>query len=185
MKRTLIYSLMIALLSMTFLSAPSPAAAAEKYHYDFQKTYQPWVPGAWLYPVTKDTLRVKYEKTAAGLNGFAALTVLSTDAVWMLNAFEPTGNTVTVQFDARRLTATEYLVPIIYVGDGKPSGIGDFQKVGLTLDASWQTYTFETTLKAETIVVALGFMDLHDDPFGSLLSHQGAFDNVTVKISDE
>src|ERR1044072_3778522 len=138
MKRTVINTLMAVLLSVSFLAAPSLAAAdSAKHFYDFQKTYQPWQPGTWLYPVTKETLKIKYEKTEARLNGFAVLTSTPTDAVWMLNFFKPTGNNVVIQFDAKYTIPTKHLEPIVYVGDVKPSSIKDFPEIGSHLQATW------------------------------------------------
>jgi hypothetical protein len=150
------------------------------YDYDFAKTVEPWEPISESGRITADTLKIKSEATG---NTYAALTEKTKGIVAILASFGNTGNTVRVKFQARNVEGCSACVPIVYVGNGKPTNFADFVRVGgpfgITADKtaiSWNTYVFEKPIKG-TVTVAVGYLNVEGKPAWA------GVDNISVTTS--
>jgi hypothetical protein len=147
------------------------------YKSDFEKAIDTWLPFTRKFPVNEHSLVLKREPNG---NGYAAMTTVGADAVWMLKSFplgpSPSsyGTDVKVIFEAMNVADTRNVQPMIYLGTSKPTGIEDFVKLGSPLTANWQTYQMEKQVKGTTLVVGIGYL--------TDKSNWAAFDNVIVKV---
>jgi len=191
MKRMLISALMSAALVMGLAGH----ASAEKlgYFFGFDVTTDPWLGRA--HSTISNTDKPALDMAQGGpvlrlykgadRNSLAGLSVMGTAAAWMQAEFPPAANRLHVAFDVVNLKDAGRLAPIIYVAQGEPATLYDFQKIGYSLDKGRQRLQLDVSLEGivgsdRPVIVALGFMNLD----GLQTEQVGGIDNVAVTLYD-
>ena len=140
---------------LTASAQPVPGA----YVFDFATTVKPWEASSDRLPVDEHTLTLKTDEKG---NSFAALSVNKPGSMWVMTTFPTNMNTAKITFDARNMdfSASKLMVPIVYIGNMKPTSISQFEVAGTGLIEGWQTYEYKVPIKAEKgalIAIALGY----------------------------
>jgi hypothetical protein len=158
-------------------------ASPVEYNYDFNKTLYPWTAGVACNPGVDDpcsTVGMLQLRLDKNFGSYAALYNKGAAALWMRSDYYPTGNTMSVQFDAFPVENADRLTPLIYVGYLEPQSLGDFHKVGIPLKNGWQRLGYKVSLPLDRpqiqIVVAIGFLNLD----GEKVKQVGGIDNVRI-----
>jgi hypothetical protein len=187
-----LFAIMLAL--SFFGRALASAATPVVYNYDFHKSVYPWTAGVACHPEpvvdgpcsTALMLQLGQDRK---FGSYAALTNVGAAALWMRSDYYPTGNTMSVQFDAFPVANADRLTPLIYVGYMEPQSLSDFQKIGIPLKNGWQRLGYKLSLPVMPansdrlqiqMVVAIGFMNLD----GAKIKQVGGIDNVRIAFYD-
>jgi hypothetical protein len=162
--------MMIALLALALSVTRAAASPAYFYfYYDFTTSVQPF--GAAAMPanmLTAYTLLHEVDPVAtdgivpidAPANGYAALSNTNgATAVYMAAKAQGGGEMVRVSFQAKDLYGCGRCAVIGYVGEGLPIELVGFTKLGM-LKTGWTDYTFDVPTQAQTVVVAIGILNL-------------------------
>ena len=189
-----------ALLALAFMLAATPALAHAQieigYFNDFQKSLDKFLPGSSLDScVTKDTLKLSFEKTAAKMglptkyNGYAELTRDCGNPVWMMINLTGSGNDLLIQFDAKDVENCGACIPLVYAGTSAPKDLSQFKADYTGLDVKWQKHTVRVSLAPPTAaaakgkqagaVIAIAFTNLDDSQVR--LQRMG-IDNLSVML---
>lgn len=183
---------MLAIFALAFallLSVANSAFASTKigYFYDFSKgTLDPWTAASDAAPtpwVTGSAL-LSLAKEGNG-NVYAALNNHGARGAWMDAKFQPTANTMLVEFDIKDAGNGKRLAPIIYAGNKQPTSVFDFQKLGMPLSETAQHLAFTVDLKAnglmnDAVLVALGTYNLDANTYDQI----AGIDNISITIYD-
>jgi hypothetical protein len=175
-------------------NGPLAAAASAEYFFDFDYSLGPFQvfgdtpltsnldPGAlalnhncYVLPGTTDL--------DSPSNGCVVLTHRGSGSlVAMLAQLKGSGITVRVEFDARALDGCEYCAPVVYAGNGKPTGPESFQDVGSALSNEWTHYGYWALLDGSNPVVAVG---IRDERRGWTGRQRAELDNLWVQFLDD
>jgi hypothetical protein len=195
MKRLM--TLLLALtLSAVLFSTVQPAAASWagiEYFYNFSDSLKPFrVYSDHSTPSNMDIVALTLSHDCyvgdllggvEGVDNSCALLTNNHSAriVTLMAPLTGHGIMINVDFIARDLGGCERCAPVVYVGSGKPEGIGSFQMVGPPLTTGWTASSYRAFLASPDPVIALGIVNLDD---GKGLQHAG-IDNVRVKFLDD
>jgi hypothetical protein len=206
MKRTLTLALSALVLGAAALAPGRAALAGDVSYSDFQKDMAPWkANAAEAKYITEDSLKLKQEENSlvggAVPNGFAALTKLEGNMVWMQLDLQATASKVRVEFQARDREGCGACIALAYVGTAAPRYPGDFGTDFQALEQAWSDHKIEIDVPSNTdgaasladadaipkpnqLFVAISFTNLDDRPI--VPDIQGIdIDNVLVTILDE
>jgi hypothetical protein len=152
MKRTLTLALAALTLGISAILPATAAFAGNGSFSDFEKELAPWkASAANATYVTEETLKLKVEDHPyldIKSNGFAALTRLDGNMVWMQTAIPTTGSKVRIEFQARNRQNCEGCIPLVYVGRTAPTYPGQFATDYIALDAQWTNHKLEIKVPA-------------------------------------
>ena len=195
MKRLMTLLLALTLPAVLF-STVQPAAASWagiEYFYNFNDSLKPFrFYSDHSAPSTTDTVALTLSHDCymgdllGGVEGVDNSCVLLTNnhsarIVGLMAQLTGHGIMINVDFIARDLGGCERCAPVVYVGSGKPEGIGGFQMVGPPLTTEWSSSSYRAFLDDSNPVIAVGIVNLDD---GKAMQHAG-IDNVRVKFLDD
>jgi hypothetical protein len=172
MKSIALSVLAIFMVAALFASVSRPDAAGASYYYNyyFASGLEAWTEGQATEGGPGEALQLATESNG---NSHALLSDDSEDTAWMLASFGGREERVRVKFEARNVDGCESCEPLLYIGNSKPTGREQFRSVGTALGPSWQTYVLDVPVKAETVVVAIGYKSAQAGRMG--------VDNISVK----
>lgn len=196
--RKLSQILLAALVALSALAVGAARASAEvdvpipgyqAYVYNFDQTVAPWVGGKYKESSEIEDLGMEQPVLSLGTDdrkgGYALLTNVGYDAVWMETSYNATASNVFFSFEVANVDNGERLTPIIYIGKEAPTSLYNFQKLGNPLGKERQTlYTqldlYEAKLIGQEFVIAIGLMNLDQEQ----AQQTALVDNVRVFIHD-
>jgi hypothetical protein len=187
MKRLLLIVTLTLTLVLVFVHPALALKIGYFYGFDKEATVEPWTGAAYggaptVGPVRDILMLGKGSK--GGL--YAALHNRGARGAWMQTEFEPSANTIKIAFDIQDVGDGKRLAPIIYVGNGEPTSVYDFQMLGVPLGDGPQRLRHIVSLKEagltnDLVVVAIGTVNLDDNTFDQV----AGIDNIAVTIYDQ
>ena len=203
MKRTLTLALTALMLGISVIAPARAALAGNGNFSDFEKDLAPWkAAAANAKYVTEETLKLKVEDFPyldGKTNGYAALTKIDGNMVWMQTNVKSAGSKVRVEFQARGREGCEGCIPLVYVGRQMPTYPGQFDTDYIALDPQWTAHKLEIEVPAlsdkslgpqaptsDGLVVAISFtnLDLGLDGSGERPVQGMDVDNLAVTVLD-
>ena len=156
MKSIAISLLAIIILATLFASVSRPQAVGANYYFNyyFASGLEPWTAGQPAEGGPGESLQLATESNG---NNYALVPDDASGAAWMLASFGGREGRIRVKFDAMKVEGCESCEPLLYIGNGEPTGPEQFRSMDSALSPSWETYILDVPVEAETVVVAIGY----------------------------